>query len=183
MNSMGSNLVDYKFHIEMLSWQILITAKSETAYFPYRFHINSLTIPPPSLNIKKMKTRGIKSFCKESGIELLVLFGSSASDKAGTAHDVDLAVKFKEGRRISKLQLIYKLDDFFVGKNIDLVMLTVDTDPLLLYEIFMKGICLFERKNFIFEKDKLRAWKLYLDTEHIRNMRSKYLKDFVNKSC
>lgn len=128
-----------------------------------------------------MKIKGVKNFCKKNGIELLVLFGSSAGDKPETSRDIDLAVKFKEGVCISKLDLIYKLDDFFKGKNIDLVLLTADTDPLLLYEIFMKGVCLFEKKKNIFEKDKLRAWKLYLDTKKIRDMRGKYLKDFVRK--
>lgn len=129
-----------------------------------------------------MKIRGINKFCRENGIDLLVLFGSSASGKPETSRDIDLAVKFKEGTNISKLDLIYKLDDFFMGKKIDLVLLTADTDPLLLYEIFMKGACLFERKKNLFEMDKLRAWKLYLDTDKLRNMRGKYLKDFTRKA-
>lgn len=128
-----------------------------------------------------MKIRGIKSFCQESGIELLVLFGSSAGDTSETARDIDIAMKLKKGIRISKLKLIYKLDDFFNRKNIDLVLLTSDIDPLLIYEIFSTGKCLYERRKGIFEKEKLRAWKLYLDTEKIRSMRSRYLKDFVKK--
>ncbi len=127
-----------------------------------------------------MKIRGIKSFCQESGIELLVLFGSSAGDTSETARDIDIAMKLKKGIQISKLKLIYKLDDFF-NKKIDLVLLTSDTDPLLIYEIFSTGKCIYERKKGIFEKEKLRAWKLYLDTEKIRSMRSRYLKDFVKK--
>jgi predicted nucleotidyltransferase len=128
-----------------------------------------------------MKIRGIKSFCRENGIVLLVLFGSCAGDKAGTARDIDVAVKFRKGIKVSKLQLIYKLDDFFKGKNIDIVSLTTDTDPLLLHEIFIYGKCLYERKKGIFENEKLRAWKLYLDTEKIRHRRSRYLKEFVKK--
>ena len=60
-------------------------------------------------------------------------------------------------------------------------MLTTDTSPLLLYDIFSKGECLFEFKKDIFLMEKLRAWKLYLDTEKILNIRSKYLKDFAKK--
>jgi predicted nucleotidyltransferase len=128
-----------------------------------------------------MKIRGINNFCKENGIDMLVLFGSAAGDRPDISRDVDLAVKLKKGTIVSKLDLIYKLDNFFAGKKIDLVLLTSDTDPLLLHEIFMKGVCLFERKKNLFEKDKLRAWKLYLDTDKIRNMRENYLKDFVRK--
>lgn len=128
-----------------------------------------------------MKIRGIKNFCKANNIDMLILFGSSAGDKPESSRDIDLAVKLKEGAHISKLDLIYKLDDFFTGKKIDLVLLTADTPPLLLYEVFMKGVCLFEKRKHLFEKDKLRAWKLYLDTEKIRDMRGSYLKGFVRK--
>ncbi len=128
-----------------------------------------------------MKTRGIKSFCKESGIELLVLFGSSASDEPETARDIDVAIILKKGMRPSKLDLIYKLDDFSNGKKIDLVILTVDTDPLILHEIFFNGQCIYEIKQGFFEKEKLRAWKLYIDTMKIRTMRSQYLKKYVRK--
>ena len=128
-----------------------------------------------------MKIRGIKSFCKTNGIELLVLFGSSAGTEAGPANDLDIAVKFKPGKEVSKLKLIYKLDDLFNGNKIDLVLLTTDTSPLLLHEIFHKGECLFEFKKDIFLMEKLRAWKLYLDTEKILGMRSKFLKDFSKK--
>jgi predicted nucleotidyltransferase len=128
-----------------------------------------------------MKIRGIRSFCKENGIELLILFGSSVREKSEDARDVDIAIKLIQKARISKLKLIYKLDDFLDGENIDLVLLTSETDPLLLHEIFSNGKCMYERKKGIFEKEKLRAWKLYLDTEKIRNMRRRYLKNFVKK--
>lgn len=128
-----------------------------------------------------MNVRGIKNFCKENRIELLVIFGSSAKNMSKDAHDTDIAVKVRGGMKISKLQLIYRLDEFFGGKNIDLVALTSDTDPLLLHEIFSNGKCIYERKKGIFEKEKLRAWKLYIDTEKIRLLRSSYLRNFVKK--
>jgi predicted nucleotidyltransferase len=127
-----------------------------------------------------MKIRGIKSLCRECYIELLILFGSSAKRNSKDANDIDLAIKLIKGKNVSKLDLIYKLEDVFREKQIDIVVLTVDTDPLLLNEIF-NGKCMYEKKKGIFEKEKLRAWKLYLDTAKIRNMRSKYLKDFVKK--
>ena len=140
-----------------------------------------LTMPSLSLNIKKMKIRGIKSFCKENDIELLVIFGSSSDNETETARDIDIAIILKKGIRPSKLDLIYKLDDFCDGKKIDLVILTVDTDPLLLHEIYSNGKCIYEKKEGIFEKERLRAWKLYLDTEKIRTMRSKYLRKYSRK--
>jgi predicted nucleotidyltransferase len=100
-----------------------------------------------------METEEIKRFCRENGIELFVLFGSNALGKIHPASDIDVAVKFKRGQDISKLELIYRLDDLLDGKHIDLVILTADTDPLLLYEIFfmenfsMKNIPIFLRER------------------------------------
>ena len=112
-----------------------------------------------------------------------VLFGSFAGSSEEPANDLDIAVKIKQGKKISKLQLIYKLDDLFNGKKIDLVLLTADTSPLLLHDIFFKGECLYEFKKDMFLMEQLRAWKLYLDTEKILRIRRKYLKDFTQKVC
>lgn len=128
-----------------------------------------------------MKIRGIKGFCRNNDIQLLVMFGSGSTGATHPESDIDMAVKREHGTRISKLKLMYQLDDFFSGKHIDLVVLTPDTDPLLLYEIFCKGKPVYESKKGLFEKEKLRAWKLYLDTGHIRRMNEKYLKNFVKK--
>jgi len=128
-----------------------------------------------------METEEIKRFCRENGIELFVLFGSCTLGKIHPASDIDVAVKFKKGTDISKLELIYRLDDLLDGKHIDLVILTADTDPLLLYEVFSHGKLLYEEHPGIFERGKLRAWKLYIDTEKIREMQRKYLKEFVER--
>jgi predicted nucleotidyltransferase len=125
-----------------------------------------------------MEIGEIKDFCRENSIELFVLFGSGALGTIHAASDIDVAVKFRKGADISRLELIYRLDDLFDGKCIDLVILTADTDPLLLYEIFSQGRLLYEEHPGIFEREKLRAWKLYIDTEKLREMQKKYLKEF-----
>ncbi len=129
-----------------------------------------------------MKNKEVRSFCKENNIELLIVFGSQASTgKIHPASDIDVAVKFRQGAEISKLKLIYRLDDLFHGKNIDLVIFGADTDPLLLYEIFFNRRLLYEKYPDLFDKERLRAWKLYIDTEKLRLMQRKYLKEFVRK--
>lgn len=128
-----------------------------------------------------MDTGEIAAFCKKSNVELLVLFGSQAGGKIRTGSDVDLAVKMQRGVEFSKLDLIYNLGGLFEGKEIDLVVLTRDTDPVLLNEIFSRGKSLYEERAGTFEEEKLRAWKLYLDTEKLRVMQKEYLKRFAEK--
>ena len=128
-----------------------------------------------------MDTGEIADFCAKNSIALLILFGSHAGGKVRAASDVDLAVKMRYGIEFSKLDLIYHLGGLFEGKEIDLVVLTNDTDPVLLNEIFSGGKPLYEERPGAFEEEKLRAWKLYLDTEKLRVMQREYLKRFAEK--
>jgi predicted nucleotidyltransferase len=128
-----------------------------------------------------MKNEELSGFCRKNSIDLLILFGSHARGEIHPASDVDIAIKFRRGAEISKLELIYKLNDLFNGKDVDLVILTANTDPLLLYEVFSNGRPLYEEDPDIFEKEKLRAWKLYLDTAKIRELQKKYLKETVER--
>lgn len=123
----------------------------------------------------------IKDFCIKNKIQLMVLFGSSASGKTRRTSDTDIAVKLEQNAEVSKLELIYELSELFMGKEIDLVVLTADTDPLLLYEIFSNGRLLYEKYPGIFDKERLRAWKRYIDTQKIRMLQKNYLKEFLEK--
>lgn len=124
----------------------------------------------------------IKEFCQRAGIELLVLFGSSAKGVDREGSDVDLAVKMNKNRTASKLDLLYELGAFFPDREIDLVILSVNTDPVLLFEIFSNGKALYEDYPGIFVNQYVRACKLYYDTEKLRRMNADYLKKFVEKS-
>ena len=128
-----------------------------------------------------MDNTEIAAFCKENNIDLLVLFGSQAVGKTHGGSDVDVAVKIRRGIESSKLDLIFGLGGLFKEGEIDLVLITRDTDPLLLSEIFSQGKLLYEERPGIYEQERLRAWKLYLDTEKLRRMQKDYIKKFAEK--
>ncbi len=123
----------------------------------------------------------IEEICKANHIELLILFGSRAKKSPHPGSDFDLAIKPCLGQVVDKLGLIYKFGELFDTDDIDLVILTPDTDPVLLWEIFMEGRLIYERMAGLFEKEKLRAWKMYMDTERFRKYRREYVKRFVRK--
>ena len=60
--------------------------------------------------------------------------------------------------------------------EVDLVLLGPGTDPLLLYEIFMRGMPLFEARLGAFQERRLLAWKIYLDTAPLRELERDYVK-------
>ena len=120
-------------------------------------------------------------FCNEAGIALLILFGSRATGFAAASSDLDLAVQLRRDCQRSKLDLIYDLETIFHPERVDLVVLTPNTSPLLRYEVFFKGRLVFEETEGLFECGKLYAWKLYLDTAHLREQELEYLKQFAKR--
>jgi predicted nucleotidyltransferase len=128
-----------------------------------------------------MDKNRVEEICKANHIELLILFGSRAKTRPHPGSDFDLAIKPCREQAVDKLGLIYKLGELLNSDDIDLVILTPDTDPVLLREIFTEGRCLYEDAAGLFEKEKLRAWKMYLDTERFRKYRREYVKRFIRK--
>ena len=124
----------------------------------------------------------IRDYCEQAGIELLVRFGSVARGTERQGSDVDLAVKMMAGRQASKLDLIYRLGGLFEGREIDLVVLERDTDPVLLFEVFSRGQLLYEARSGIFDAERLRAFKLFYDTGKLRLFRTEYLKKVAQGS-
>jgi hypothetical protein len=75
---------------------------------------------------------------------MLILFGSCASGTGHAHSDIDLAIQAAAGTDLSKLHLIQELESIFDNQQIDLTVITKNTDPLLLFEIFSIGRLLFE---------------------------------------
>lgn len=119
----------------------------------------------------------IERFCKNNEVELFILFGSHARGAFHLLSDVDIALQFPPNRQPSKLQLIHELEMIWMPKTVDLVILTPETDPLLLNEIFTRGKLLHEKSEGLFERAKLRAWHLYLDTAALRQKEREYLRN------
>jgi predicted nucleotidyltransferase len=129
-----------------------------------------------------MNDEAIKDFCLKTGIELLIQFGSTAKGTQREGSDIDLAIKMKRGSIVRKLDLIHYLGGIFEDREIDLVIMSLDTDAVLLYEIFSMGRPLYEARPGIFDKERLRAFKLYYDTEKLRMLRADYLMKFAERN-
>jgi uncharacterized protein len=133
------------------------------------------------MKIDNIKTNQIHTFCQKNRVSLFIIFGSYAKDSVHVHSDIDIALAFEDrNANVDKLQLIFDLEGIFHGQ-VDLVNVKPSTDPLLLFEIFSTGKLIYESKNFLFEEYKLLAWKLYLDTQKIRDLRKEYVKKYIRK--
>ncbi len=137
--------------------------------------------PSPPQPLSPDRTAALGTLCERMGIDLLIVFGSLVKGRLHPHSDVDLAVQMPHGVQASKLDLIFELGGIFDPLPVDLVVLTRDTDPLLLKEIFFHGQPVYEKTNGLFLHGKLRAWKLYLDTAPIRQRQKTYIREFLKR--
>lgn len=92
---------------------------------------------------------------------------------------MDIAL-LPEDQKVDMLDLIGELTDIFHGE-IDLVIIQSDTDPVLLREIFEKGILVYEKHPGLFRERKIWAWKLFQDTQKLRDYRTCRIQNYIEK--
>ena len=131
---------------------------------------------------------------------MLVLFGSQVTGRLSFRSDIDVALLLRETlerfrhpvdweerppdlKRIDreKIELMGKLNDFFMSDRVDMTILTPETDPLLAYEIFRGGVALYEEEPGLFDQWYVRSWKIYLDTAKFRRLEWERTKQALNK--
>lgn len=113
-----------------------------------------------------LQTR-IKDLAVELGWELVVLFGSTA--RVGTGRDLDIAVQSrKDIDLLTQGGWQQRLESITTPTPVDLVLITAGLSPLLRFEIFRSGHCLFEQHPGRFEQERDRAFFLYADSEWLR---------------
>lgn len=109
----------------------------------------------------------ITELARRFGWGLVVLFGSAAT--GGGGRDLDLAVMpsvmpdlLEEGRWLAALESV------LAPRAVDLLLLTTSVSPLIRFEVFRSGVCLFEAQDGLFDREQDRAFFLYADTRKFR---------------
>ena len=131
------------------------------------------------MKIDKILQFQIREFCIKNHVILFVIFGSHARGTDNPNSDIDVALVLENiHSSVNKLKLIFELEGIF-PEHVDLVIVTPNTDPLLLFEIFKNGISLYEGESDLFREYKLRAWKLFQDTKKIRDLKQQYITNYI----
>jgi predicted nucleotidyltransferase len=98
----------------------------------------------------------------------------------GDAHpssDLDLAIDLLAPADLeTHLQWIQAVEEAIPGVRVDFVFLNPRTPPVLRYQVFTEGECLYEGEPGLFDHEFLRAWHLYLDTRRLREYEQAYLR-------
>jgi predicted nucleotidyltransferase len=129
--------------------------------------------------MRKPAKQEIANICRKYRIEFLALFGSRASGEAKNESDIDLAVFFS--RLISareELDFFYELVRLFETDQLDLVVLD-RANPLLLKEVALYGVPLYERYKTAFDKFIMLAMAKYQESRKNRSFEKELVEEFL----
>lgn len=119
-------------------------------------------------------------------VSVAFLFGSHARGRAGPLSDVDIAVWLDDrlsaaerGRR--RAEILAECMARLGTNDVDVVVLN-DAPPVLAYEVARDGVVLWSRSPELPAGFRARAFKRYLDTEHMRRVLAGYLEQRVREN-
>lgn len=101
---------------------------------------------------------------REPACRLLVLHGSEAGGHTWPESDVDLAIACDPmPSPEERLRIIGALQDRCGGRRADVTFLRPGTDPVLRFEVFKRGVPLYEAEPGLFVEERVRAVMLHQD--------------------
>lgn len=123
----------------------------------------------------------LKKLCENNKINLMVLFGSYASENFNEKSDIDLAINSDNINfiRNNKTELLYKISRKLNYKNIDIVILN-HANPLLKFNIARNGKLIYEKQKGLFNKFKVRAMKENNDAKKFYQLDKKYIENYIS---
>jgi len=129
-------------------------------------------------NEKKSQT--IKEIAVCHSLDLVVLFGSQAKDRAMKESDVDIGVfrKTSEPTLNDQIVLSGKFAELFKNNNIDISVIS-SNNPVLMYNILKNGKILYTTENELADTLRLYAWKLLAESKSFRDHSFSILKNRI----
>lgn len=128
---------------------------------------------------EKIKEQIIRKIARKYSLDLLLLFGSRAENKIHQESDFDIA--YLSGQKLdleNEAQLATDLAPVFGTDNIDLVNVKM-TKPLLFYAVFKNCQVLYAKNPMIFPALRAYAFKKYVETKPLYELKFKRLKEKI----
>lgn len=116
--------------------------------------------------------RALEPLWRAGGLRLIVLFGTLATERAGSAGDLDLAV-LPDGA-IDETGMTAEIVRLTHWNDVDLVHLG-RADPLTAMEVARSGIVLFSDDPSTFTEFRSLALRRYVDSEKLRQAQRRSL--------
>lgn len=130
-------------------------------------------------NDPEMRAR-ISAIAEKYHLSLALLFGSQATGKTHKQSDTDVAILSEKElglREVSELTLVFMQG--LKTKDVDVVDLKT-APPLLLKQVVVNGILLYESKPLVFSTFRVYALKRYMEARPLFKLREEALSRFLN---
>lgn len=127
------------------------------------------------------KKSEIVILAEKYGITLLILFGSQATGKTHADSDADLA--FVSKRKLGPREIAecaFNLSSLVEFSQIELIDIR-HASPLLLKNIAMAGIVVYEAEPQTFARFRIYAIKCFMEAQTILSLRTTSLNAFLSK--
>jgi predicted nucleotidyltransferase len=106
----------------------------------------------------------MQEWCRAQPVRLCVLFGSQVTGQATAHSDVDLAIWPAEPLSTSvRLQWVRELE-VILNREVSLVIVSADLDPVLGMEISRHGRLIYEQEPELWFHHRLQLWHAYNDS-------------------
>lgn len=129
------------------------------------------------LFISDIKDRLTPLFRKER-LQLVLLFGSVAKGNVHRKSDIDLGFLFDEP--VDVVALTNEVTKLLRSDRVDVVDLR-RASPLLKFCAVKKGKVLYERSDGLFNQFFSLAFRMYVDTKKLRDVRGEMIRDFLEE--
>jgi predicted nucleotidyltransferase len=121
----------------------------------------------------------LDAWCQKQPVHLCILFGSQATGKTHAQSDVDVAVwPTQPVSAATKLSWMRELQDL-LQREVSLVLVSPDLDPVLGFEIVRHGRLAFEREPGLWTHHQAQLWHAYNDSLPFRRAAREQLRWFA----
>lgn len=126
--------------------------------------------------------QALRKWCRRQPVRLCVLFGSQATGRTHPRSDVDVAVWPAESPTTATklLAWVAELEDI-LGKEVGLVLVSPDLDPVLGFEIVRDGRLVFESEPDLWLRQRAQLWHAYNDSLPFRRAARQQLRQFAEE--
>ena len=125
------------------------------------------------------KKKDVEAIAQKYRLDLVVLFGSQASGRTHQKSDVDIGYTSPQFIELdTRFDIINEFRDILKRDDIEFVDLS-RISPVMKKIIADEGVVLYEREPGMFVSFQMYAFKLYVETKLLRELRYQSLKHFV----
>jgi len=118
---------------------------------------------------QKEKNKRAEEISLRHNLDLVMLFGSQAKDRAIKESDVDIGIFRKSGITLDEQAVLNKeFSESFKNNNIDISIIS-SNNPLLMYNILKHGKILYEKEKGGADTLRLYSWKLMAESKSFRD--------------